>query len=134
MISFLLFMGPILRHPVDKCKQSLAYTPVSTVLYRGGDLEKNLELEVAFDAALRHVERSFVIGMKTMDGASARPQLERLERELRLQRDQARNRGTVDRDWFQQTVRWVTEWVPDTEITLIAALGRIVRSAPRAMP
>jgi hypothetical protein len=34
----------------------------------------------------------------------------------------------VDRDWFQQTVRWVTEWVPDTEITLIAALGRIARA------
>jgi hypothetical protein len=67
--------------------------------------------------------------LKTIDGDSARPQLEKLERELTVQRDQARNRGTVDRDWFQQTVRWVTEWVPDAEITLIAALGRIVRAA-----
>jgi hypothetical protein len=89
---------------------------------------------VAFEAALRHVERSLATGMKTMDGDSARPQLEKLERELKLQRDQTRNRGTVDRDWFQQTVRWVTDWVPDTEITLIAALGRIVRSSPRAVP
>ena len=89
---------------------------------------------MAFEAALTHVERSLAAGMKTMDGDSARPQLERLERELRLQHDRAWTRGTVDRDWFQQTVRWVTEWVPDTEITLIAALGRIVRSAPRAVP
>jgi hypothetical protein len=97
-------------------------------------LAKGQELEVAFEAALTHVERSLAVGMKTMNGDSARPQLERLERELRVQRDQARNRGAIDRDWFQLTVRWVTEWVPDTEITLIAALGRIVRSAPRALP
>jgi hypothetical protein len=128
MISFLLSIEPILRCPGQKCKQSLAYTAVSTVRYRGGDLAKNQELEVAFEAALRHVERSLATGMKTTDGDSAKPQLEKLERELKLQRDQARNRGTVDRDWFQQTVRWVTDWVPDTEITLIAALGRIVRA------
>ena len=87
---------------------------------------------MAFEAALMHVERSLARGMKTMNGDSAKPQLERLERELRLQRDQARNRGTVDRGWFQRTVRWVTEWIPDTEITLIAALGRIIRAAPSA--
>ncbi len=92
-------------------------------------MPKTQELEVAFDAALTHVERSLSAGLKTIDGDSARPQLEKLERELTVQRDQARNRGTVDRDWFQQTVRWVTEWVPDAEITLIAALGRIVRAA-----
>lgn len=100
---------------------------------KGKDLAKGQELEVAFEAALMHVERSLAGGMKTMKGDSARPQLERLERELRLQRDQARSRGTLDRDWFQQTVRWVTEWVPDTEITLIAALGRIIRAAPPAL-
>jgi hypothetical protein len=97
-------------------------------------LAKNEELEGAFEAALMHVERSLVTGMKTMDGDSARPQLEKLEQELRVQRDQARTRGAVDRDWFQQTVRWVTEWVPDTEITLIAALGRIVRVTSPAVP
>jgi len=99
-----------------------------------GDLAKDRELEVAFAAALTHVERSLARGMKTMNGDSARPQLERLETELRLERDRARSRGAIDRDWFQQTVRWVTEWVPDTEITLIAALGQIVRAAPRAAP
>jgi hypothetical protein len=96
-------------------------------------LAKVQDLEVAFEAALTHVARLLAGDMKTMNGDSARPQLGKLQRELRLQRDQARNRGTVDRDWFQQTVRWVTEWVPDTEITLIAALGRIVRAAPHSM-
>ncbi|MDQ6870950.1 MAG: hypothetical protein M3037_02935 [Gemmatimonadota bacterium] len=94
---------------------------------------KSKDLEVAFNAALAHVERSLATGLQTINGDSARPQLERLERELRLQRDQALSRGRVDREWFQQTVRWVTEWVPDTEITLIAALGRIVRAVPPAL-
>jgi hypothetical protein len=90
-------------------------------------------MEVAFDAALTHVERSLATGLKTIDGDSARPELEKLALELKLQRDQALKQGAVDRDWFQQTVRWVTEWVPDTEITLIAALGRIARAAPPAL-
>ena len=115
---------------VVTCLHSRFHVFVSTGEER--DLAKGQELEVAFEAALTHVERSLAGGMKTMSGDSARPQLERLERELQVQRDYARNRGTVDRDWFQQTVRWVTEWVPDTEITLIAALGRIIRAAPSA--
>jgi hypothetical protein len=90
-------------------------------------------MEVAFDAALTHVERSLAAGLKTINGDSARPELEKLARELRLQRDQALEGGAVDRDWFQRTVRWVTEWVPDTEITLIAALGRIARATPPAL-
>lgn len=91
-------------------------------------MAKAQDLEVAFDAALTHVERSLATGLKTLDGRSARPELEKLGRELRIQRDQALERGTVDREWFQRTIRWVTEWVPDTEITLIAALGRIARA------
>jgi hypothetical protein len=90
-------------------------------------------MEVAFDAALTHVERSLAAGLKTINGDSARPELERLAQQLKLQRDQALERGAVDRDWFQRTVRWVTEWVPETEITLIAALGRIARAAPRLL-
>ena len=95
---------------------------------------KSQDMEVAFDAALTHVERSIATGLKTINGDSAKPQLEKLAKQLKLQRDAALERGAVDRDWFQQTVRWVTEWVPDTEITLIAALGRIVRAAPRTAP
>ena len=91
------------------------------------------ELEVAFDAALTHVERSLSTGLKTIAGDPARPELEKLANELKLQRDHALGQGTVDREWFQQTVRWVTEWVPDTEIALIAALGRIVRAIPPAL-
>jgi hypothetical protein len=92
------------------------------------------DLEQAFDAALGHVERSLAAGMKAVDGASARPQLEKLQQELKVQREQSRERGAVDLDWFQKTVRWATEWVPDTEIALVAALGRIVRAAPPTLP
>jgi hypothetical protein len=121
-------MRRILRHPEHECKQLLAYTAVFHNPVSEGDLAKTHDLEVAFDEALRQVERSLAGGLETNDGDSARSQLEKLERELRRERDHALIRGHVDREWFTQTVRWVTEWVPETEITLIAALGRIARA------
>jgi hypothetical protein len=93
-------------------------------------LAKPADLEVAFDTALTLVERLIASGAKTSEGSSALLQLERLERELRAQRTSALERGNVDRDWFRKTVRWVVDWVPDDELTLVAALGRIVRAAP----
>jgi hypothetical protein len=93
-------------------------------------LAKSADLENAIDKALTQIRRAIAAGMKTADGGSARPHLERLEQELRAERTHALKRGTVDREWFQKTVRWVVEWVPDDELTLVAALGGIVRAAP----
>ncbi len=93
-------------------------------------MTKPAKLEGAFDKALTQVQRSIASEMKTSDGSSAQPQLEQLERELKEQRTAALEQGKVDREWFQKTVRWVVEWVPDDELTLVAALGRIVRAAP----
>ena len=93
-------------------------------------MTKLAELEGAFDKALTQVRHSIASGMKTSNGSSAQSQLENLERELKEQRTAALEQGKVDREWFQKTVRWVVEWVPDDELTLVAALGRIVRAAP----
>jgi hypothetical protein len=72
--------------------------------------------------------------MQTSGGSSARPQLETLETELKNERAKALQRGTVDREWLQKTVRSVVEWVPDKELTLLAALGQIARAAPSHAP
>jgi hypothetical protein len=93
-------------------------------------LTPNSELQRAFDSALARVTQVLVTGMTTIDGSPARPLLERLKGELEVQRREALERGFVDREWFQRTVRWMDEWVPETEITLIAALGRIARVPP----
>jgi predicted Ser/Thr protein kinase len=87
-------------------------------------------LQLAFDLALARVERLLGSNMKTAKGISARSQLEKLEKELKKERALALERQTVDRDWLQNTVRWVVEWVPDNELALVAALGAIVRAAP----
>jgi len=71
---------------VVTCLHSRFHVFVSTGEER--DLAKGQELEVAFEAALTHVERSLAGGMKTMSGDSARPQLEKLKRELTVQRDE----------------------------------------------
>jgi hypothetical protein len=68
--------------------------------------------------------------MKTSGGSSARPQLERLEAELSQGRAKALELGIVDREWLQKTVREVIEWVPEKDLTLVAALGRIARAKP----
>lgn len=90
------------------------------------------QLQLAFDLALARVERLLANDMKTVKGVSARPQLEKLETELKNERTLALERETVDRAWLQRTVRWVVEWVPDKELALLAALGAIVRAAPSA--
>ena len=92
------------------------------------------QLQLAFDLALARVERLLANDMKNVKGVSARPQLEKLEKELKHERTLALERETVDRAWLQRTVRWVVEWVPDKELALLAALGAIVRAAPAELP
>ena len=71
--------------------------------------------------------------MLAVGGEAAGPYLRKLEEELKLERVRAVARGSVDREWFQKTVRWLVEWVPETELTLVAALGRIARATPNAL-
>jgi len=99
----------------------------------GVHLGKLPELESAIDKALTQVRRAIAAGMETSDGSTAGPQLAKLERELTAQRAYASEHGSVDRDWLQSTIRGVIEWVPDDDLTLIAALGGIARSSPPAL-
>lgn len=85
------------------------------------------ELESAFDAAITQARKCIKAGMTAVGGEAASPYLQKLEEELKAERAKALERGGIDREWFQKTVRWVVEWVPETEPALIAALGRIVR-------
>jgi len=93
-------------------------------------LATTVELESAFDAAITQSRKCIRAGMKAIGGEPAGPLLEKLEEELKLERGRSLERGAVDREWFQRTVRDLVEWVPETELTLIAALGRIARAAP----
>lgn len=99
-------------------------------LVSGVRLAKLPDLESAVDKALTQVRRAIASGMETSDGSSARPQLEKLERELTAQRAFAAEHGSVDREWLQSTIRSVIEWIPDDDLTLIVALGAIARASP----
>jgi hypothetical protein len=91
---------------------------------------RNPELEAAFDSAIGQVGRCIKARMTAVGGESAEHYLAKLADELKLERARALERGTVDREWFQATVRWLVDWVPESELTLIASLGRIVRVTP----
>jgi hypothetical protein len=89
------------------------------------------ELEEAFDVAVAATRNCRAAGMVCVDGSSAMANLDRLEGELVDEKMRVLAGGSVDKEWFQQTVRWLVEWVPETELVLIAALGRIARAKPR---
>ncbi len=91
------------------------------------------ELESAFDAAITRTRKCIKAGMTAVGGEAASPYLRKLEEELKLERARTLERGAVDREWFRRTLRWLVEWVPETELTLVAALGRIARAAPTAL-
>lgn len=92
-----------------------------------------VELQSAFDAAIAQAQKCIKAGMIAVGGETAGPYLRKLEEELKLERARALERGAVDREWFQKTVRWLVEWVPETELALVAALGRIARATPTAL-
>jgi len=91
------------------------------------------EIESVFDEALRLTNRALSGALETIDVEEARPKLEALAAELLIERDRAIERGSVDREWIQKTVRWMVAWVPDSDLTLIAAIGRIARLTPTAV-
>jgi len=87
------------------------------------------ELESVFDSAIAQTRIRAETGMKTATGEDAQSHLEKLQRELLGERENAIAAGGVNREWLQKTVRWVADWAPETDLTLIAALGRIARVA-----
>jgi len=91
------------------------------------------EIESVFDEALRLTNKALSGALETIDVEEARPKLEALAAELLVERDRAIQRGSIDREWIQKTVRWMVEWVPDSDLTLIAAIGRIARLTPTAV-
>jgi hypothetical protein len=92
------------------------------------------ELDEAFQTAIAAIGNCRAAGMTSIDGSSAVANLDRLEQDLIDERSRALERGSMDKDWFQKTVRWLVEWIPETELTLIAALGRIARAKPSTNP
>ena len=97
-------------------------------------MAKTSELESAFDAAIGQARKCVKAGMVAVGGKPAGPYLQKLEEELTLERAKALQRGAIDKEWFQKTVRWLVEWVPETEPALIAAFGRIARATPLITP
>ena len=85
-------------------------------------------LAAAFDHAIAQVDRALAAGMHTGTGESATPELARLRAALLAEREAAVARGGVDREWVRDTVRAVATWTPDSELSLLAALGGIARA------
>jgi hypothetical protein len=87
-------------------------------------------LLAAFDKALAEVataERAGIV--QTSGGEPAAERLAALRRELELARERAAETAAVDAEWLRVTIRDTMEWIPDTRLRIVAALGAIARVA-----
>jgi len=84
-------------------------------------------VDAAFGNALRQVDRAVRARMRTLHGDSAAPQLAQLRAELEAERHAARTRGSLDAEWLRRVIRWVAGWAPESDVSLIAALGGVAR-------
>jgi len=89
-------------------------------------------LLAAFDEAIAAVRRLQAGAHWPGPGASAGDELARLLAELEARRAGAAAGQAFDPEWARRTVRWVTDWLPDRELPLLARLGAIVRAAADA--
>jgi hypothetical protein len=82
----------------------------------------------AFDQTIAAVRRMEAVGLRTVDGTSAQAQLARLIEELTTQRAAVAGGAALEPEWAGQLVRWVAEWIPESELPLLARLGGIARA------
>jgi hypothetical protein len=82
----------------------------------------------AFDQTIAVVRRLEAEGLRTASGASAGRELERLLDELVARRADVATGAPFDREWAGRTVRWVAQWLPERELSLLARLGGIARA------
>jgi hypothetical protein len=85
-------------------------------------------LLAAFDQTIAVVRRMEAVGLRTVHGASAQAQLTRLVNELSTQRAAIAGGAALDPEWAGRLVRWVAEWIPESELPLLARLGGIARA------
>ena len=85
-------------------------------------------LLAAFDQTIAAVQRMEAVGLRTVDGTSAQSQLGRLLEELSAQRAAIADGAPLDPEWAGRMVRWVAEWIPESELPLLGRLGGIARA------
>jgi hypothetical protein len=82
----------------------------------------------AFDQTIAAVRRMEAVGLRTVEGTSAQSQLGRLLEELSTQRAAVAGGAPLDPEWSGRVVRWVAEWIPESELPLLGRLGGIARA------
>jgi hypothetical protein len=87
------------------------------------------DLLTAFDQAIAAVRRLETQQLHTSAGRSAAPELELLLGELTRWRGEVAAGAPLDPAWAGRTVRWVTEWLPNAALPLLARLGGIARAS-----
>lgn len=88
-------------------------------------------LLAAFDAAIHQVERARARGMQTVHGEPAAAELDALRAQLAAGRAEAARTGVLESDWIGGVIRGVAAWAPESDVTLLGALGAVARHRRR---
>jgi hypothetical protein len=84
-------------------------------------------LEAAIENALGAIDRARASGMRTSSGESADAKLDRLRADLVLEAAALREAGSVNADRIRAMIRSVADWAPESDVSLLSALGAIAR-------
>jgi hypothetical protein len=84
---------------------------------------------VSRDLLLRALDEATAAARRLAAGGVVdQGRLQQLVEELTARRAEVAAGRGLDREWAGRTVRWVSEWLPDGELPLLARLGAIVRA------
>jgi hypothetical protein len=82
----------------------------------------------ALDSLLDVIDRALRAGMRTLGGDDAGPRLRALRAEVATQRETLRAGGALDAEWIRTTIRGVATWAPESDVSLLGALGALART------
>lgn len=85
------------------------------------------DVVATLDAVSRQIDRARAAGMRTLRGDDAAHELDMLQAEIARQRELVEHGNGVDAAWLRETIRWVATWAPETDLTLLGALGLLAR-------
>src|SRR6266566_6689045 len=95
---------------------------------RGMQNNQNVNLLEALKNARWEVDRALQAQWQMLDGQPAAPNLIRLDTQLREAEKRLQSGSSTSPNEFSGIVRWVSDWVPNLDDPLVAAVARLERS------
>jgi hypothetical protein len=91
--------------------------------------DQNRKLREAIESARKEIARALREQWRTLDGQSAAPNLMRLDAQLREAAERLQSEQSADLAKFSGIVRWISDWIPNVDDPLVAAVAKLERTS-----